>query len=124
MSTILIIDDDAQLNLMLKSALELKGYTVDTACNGKKAKTLYQKNTYDVIITDIIMPEGDGFEVVLDLRRMGMSDRTIAISGGGRTSAEDYLATAQHFDVAAIFSKPLDLQQLRNKVDEIIKAHS
>ena len=124
MSTILIIDDDAQLNLMLKSALELKGYTVDTACNGKKAKSLYQKNTYDVIITDIIMPEGDGFEVVLDLRRMGMSDRTIAISGGGRTSDEDYLATAQHFDVAAIFSKPLDLQQLRNKVDEIIKAHS
>ena len=124
MSTILIIDDDAQLNLMLKSALELKGYTVDTACNGKKAKSLYQKNTYDVIITDIIMPEGDGFEVVLDLRRMGMSDRTIAISGGGRTSAEDSLATAQHFDVAAIFSKPLDLQQLRNKVDEIIKAHS
>ena len=124
MSTILIIDDDAQLNLMLKSALELKGYTVDTACNGKKAKSLYQKNTYDVIITDIIMPEGDGFEVVLDLRRMGMSDRTIAISGGGRTSAEAYLATAQHFDVAAIFSKPLDLQLLRNKVDEIIKAHS
>ena len=124
MSTILIIDDDAQLNLMLKSALELKGYTVDTACNGKKAKSLYQKNTYDVIITDIIMPEGDGYEVILDLRRLGMSDRTIAVSGGGRTSAEDYLATAQHFDVAAIFSKPLDLQQLRNKVDEIIKAHS
>ncbi|MBR2089108.1 MAG: response regulator [Fibrobacter sp.] len=124
MSTILIIDDDAQLNLMLKSALELKGYSVDTACNGKKAKSLYQKNTYDVIITDIIMPEGDGFEVILDLRRMGLSDRIIAISGGGRTSAEDYLATAQHFDVAAIFSKPLDLQQLRTKVDEIIKSHT
>ena len=124
MSTILIIDDDAQLNLMLKSALELKGYTVDTACNGKKAKSLYQKNTYDVIITDIIMPDGDGFEVILDLRRMGMSDRTIAISGGGRTSAEDYLVTAQHFNVAAVFNKPLDLPMLRNKVDEIIKAHS
>ena len=121
MSTILIIDDDAQLNLMLKSALELKGYTVDTASNGKKAKSLYQKNTYDVIITDIIMPEGDGFEVVLDLRRMGMSDRTIAVSGGGRTAADDYLVTAQHFDVAATFNKPIDLQALRDKVDEIIK---
>ena len=124
MSTILIIDDDAQLNLMLKSALELKGYTVDTACSGSQAKSLYQKNTYDVIITDIIMPDGDGFEVILDLRRMGMSDRTIAISGGGRTSAEDYLVTAQHFNVAAVFNKPLDLPMLRNKVDEIIKAHS
>lgn len=124
MSTILIIDDDPQLNLMLKSALELKGYTVDTAASGTQAKALYQKNTYDVIITDIIMPDGDGFEVILDLRRMGMSDRTIAISGGGRTSAEDYLVTAQHFNVAAVFNKPLDLPMLRNKVDEIIKAHS
>ena len=124
MSTLLIIYDDAQLNLMLKSAFELKGYTVDTAGNGIQAKSLYQKNTYDVIITDIIMPEGDGFEVILDLRRMGMSDRTIAISGGGRTSAEDYLVTAQHFNVAAVFNKPLDLPLLRNKVDEIIKAHS
>ena len=124
MSTILIIDDDPQLNLMLKSALELKGYTVDTAASCTQAKALYQKNTYDVIITDIIMPDGDGFEVILDLRRMGMSDRTIAISGGGRTSAEDYLVTAQHFNVAAVFNKPLDLPMLRNKVDEIIKAHS
>ena len=124
MSIILIIDDDPQLNLMLKSALELKGYTVDTAASGTQAKALYQKNTYDVIITDIIMPDGDGFEVILDLRRMGMSDRTIAISGGGRTSAEDYLVTAQHFNVAAVFNKPLDLPMLRNKVDEIIKAHS
>ncbi len=124
MSTILVIDDDAQLNLMLKSALELKGYTVETACNGKEAKTLYQNKQYDVVITDIIMPDVDGYEVILDLRRMGMSDRTIAISGGGRTAADDYLVTAQHFDVAATFNKPIDLPALRNKVDEIIKSHA
>jgi hypothetical protein len=55
---------------------------------------------------------------------MGMSDRTIAVSGGGRTAADDYLVTAQHFDVAATFNKPIDLQALRDKVDEIIKSHS
>ena len=84
MSTILIIDDDEQFNLMLKSALTIKGYDVDTASNGKEAKALYQSNVYDVIITDIIMPNVDGYEVILDLRRMGMSDRIIAVSGGGR----------------------------------------
>ena len=124
MSTVLIIDDDAQFNLMLKSALEIKGYEVETAANGKEGKTLYQNKKYDVIITDIIMPDVDGYEVILDLRRMGMSDRTIAVSGGGRTAADDYLVTAQHFDVAATFNKPIDLQALRNKVDEIIKSHS
>jgi DNA-binding NtrC family response regulator len=124
MSTVLIIDDDAQFNLMLKSALEIKGYEVETAANGKEGKTLYQNKKYDVIITDIIMPDVDGYEVILDLRRMGMSDRTIAVSGGGRTAADDYLVTAQHFDVAATFNKPIDLQALRDKVDEIIKSHS
>ncbi|MCF0222349.1 MAG: response regulator [Fibrobacter sp.] len=124
MSTILVIDDDEQFNLMLKSALEIKGYNVETASNGRDAKALYQNKTYDVIITDIIMPDVDGYEVILDLRRLNMSDRTIAVSGGGRTAAEDYLVTAQHFDVAATFNKPVDLQALRAKVDEIIKSHS
>jgi DNA-binding response OmpR family regulator len=85
---------------------------------------LYQSKTYDVIITDIIMPDVDGYEVILDLRRLGMSDRTIAVSGGGRTSAEDYLMTAQHFDAAATFNKPVELQALRAKVEEIIKSHA
>ncbi len=124
MSTVLIIDDDTQFNLMLKSALEIKGYEVETAANGKEGKALYQNKKYDVIITDIIMPDVDGYEVILDLRRMGMSDRTIAVSGGGRIAADDYLVTAQHFDVAATFNKPIDLQALRDKVDEIIKSHS
>lgn len=123
MSTILIIDDDEQFNLMLKSALEIKGYEVETASNGKSARTMYQNKKYDVVITDIIMPEGDGFEVILDLRRMNMIDRTIAVSGGGRTAADDYLVTAEHFDVAAVFNKPVDLQALRAKVEEIIKKH-
>lgn len=124
MSTILIIDDDEQFNLMLKSALEIKGYEVETASSGKAARSLYQNKTYDVIITDIIMPDGDGFEVILDLRRMNMIDRTIAVSGGGRTAADDYLVTAEHFDVAAVFNKPVDLQGLRAKVEEIIKKHA
>ena len=83
MATILIIDDDEQFNLMMKTALEVKGYEVETASNGREAKALYQNKKYDVIVTDIIMPDVDGYEVILDLRRMGMSDRTIAVSAGG-----------------------------------------
>lgn len=123
MSKILIIDDDEQFNLMLKSALAIKGYDVDTASNGKEAMALYQSNVYDVIITDIIMPNVDGYEVILNLRRMGKADRIIAVSGGGRTAADDYLITAKHFNVAATFNKPVDLQALRAKVEEIIQSH-
>ena len=120
MSKILIIDDDAAINLMLKTTLSLGGFEVDTASNGLEAKKLYATKNYDVIITDIIMPEQDGFEVILELRRLGLSKRIIAISGGGRTSANDYLTTAQHFDVAAVFPKPIDRKALLEKVHEII----
>ena len=123
MSTILIIDDDEQFNLMMKTALEAKGYEVETASNGRDAKVLYQNKKYDVIVTDIIMPDVDGYEVILDLRRMGMGDRTIAVSAGGRTAADDYLITAKHFDVAATFNKPFELQPFREKIEEIIKNH-
>ena len=123
MSTILIIDDEEDFNLMMKTALELKGYEVETACNGREAKALYQNKQYDAIVTDIIMPDVDGYEVILDLRRMGLSDRTIAVSAGGRTSADDYLVTAKHFGVAATFNKPIDIQQFRDKIEEIIKSH-
>lgn len=122
MSTILIIDDDAAINLMLKTTLNLGGYDVDTASNGIEAKKLYATKKYDVIITDIIMPEQDGFEVILELRKMGLSNRIIAISGGGRTSANDYLTTASHFGVAAVFPKPIDRKGLLEKVSEIIKS--
>ncbi len=120
MSKILVVDDDAQINLLLKEYLSRNGFEVDTASNGVEAKKLYSSNTYDVFITDIIMPEKDGFEVILELRHMGCAQKTIAISGGGRTSAEDYLVTAEHFDVAATFSKPLDLPALLLKVKELV----
>lgn len=121
MAKILVIDDDAQINLLLGEYLSSNGFQVDSAENGLEAKKLYTKTAYDVIITDIIMPETDGFEVILDLRHMGYAKKIIAISGGGRTSADDYLVTAEHFDVAATFAKPIDLPALLEKVKEIVE---
>ena len=90
MAKVLIIDDDAGIREMLEDTLKLAKHEVDTAVDGRKAKELYDKNDYQVIITDIIMPGQDGFEVTLELRNRGMIDRVIAISGGGRTSSGTY----------------------------------
>ena len=123
MPKVLIIDDEEDIRSVLKDMLDLYGYEVDTAENGKKAKELYDKNDYDVVITDIIMPEQDGFEVILDYRNKNQLDRVIAISGGGRTSSEDYLNIANHFGVSSIFSKPPNYKDLVAKVNEIVAAH-
>ena len=56
MAKVLIIDDDAGIREMLEDTLKLAKHEVDTAVDGRKAKELYDKNDYQVIITDIIMP--------------------------------------------------------------------
>lgn len=123
MPKVLIIDDEEDIRSVLKDMLNMSGYEVDSAENGKQAKEFYDKTDYDAIITDIIMPEQDGFEVILDFRNKNQLDRVIAISGGRRTSSEDYLSIANHFGVSAIFSKPPNYKELMAKVDEIVKSH-
>lgn len=123
MPKVLIIDDEEDIRSVLKDMLNMSGYDVDTAENGRQAKEFYDKTDYDAIITDIIMPEQDGFEVILDFRNKNQLDRVIAISGGRRTSSDDYLSIANHFGVSAIFSKPPNYKELMAKVDEIVKSH-
>lgn len=124
MAKILIIDDEEDICSVLKDMLSMSGYETDAAENGKVAKALYDKIDYDVVITDIIMPEQDGFEVILDFRNKNQLDRVIAISGGGRTSSEDYLNTAKHLGVSSFFSKPPNFKALIAKVDEIVASHA
>ncbi len=124
MPKVLIIDDEEDIRSILKDMLGMSGYDVDTAEDGRKAKELYDQTDYDVVITDIIMPEQDGFEVILDYRNKNQLDRIIAISGGGRTSSEDYLSIASHFGVSSIFSKPPNYKDLIAKVGEIVASHA
>ena len=124
MPKVLIIDDEKDIRSVLKDMLGMSGYDVDTAEDGRKAKELYDKTDYDVVITDIIMPEQDGFEVILDYRNKNQLDRIIAISGGGCTSSEVYLNIASHFGVSSIFSKPPNYKDLIAKVDEIVASHA
>ena len=124
MAKVLVIDDKEEIRSVLQDMLEMSGYEVDTAEDGKKAKDLYDKTEYDAVITDIIMPEQDGFKVILDFRNKKQLDRLIAISGGGRTSSEDYLNIATHFGVTSIFSKPPNYKDLLAKVDEIVASHA
>lgn len=124
MTKVLVIDDEEDIRSVLTDMLSMSGHQVDAVEDGRKAKALYDKTDYDAVITDIIMPEQDGFEVILDFRNKNQLDRVIAISGGGRTSSEDYLNAANHLGVASIFSKPPNYRDLIAKVDEIVASHA
>ena len=109
---ILLVDDDADFRSMLTAALELAGYPVDTARNGKEAQSTQRGAPADILITDIFMPESDGFEVIAAFRKEFPQTKIIAISGGTRVMKTDYLATAGLIGVDAALQKPFEVEAL------------
>ena len=83
MAKILIVDDDVDVRVLLRSFLEKDGHQVDEAVDGKEAVLLYRMNLYEIVITDIFMPEHDGLELIVELKVRFPDVRIIAMSGGG-----------------------------------------
>jgi DNA-binding NtrC family response regulator len=120
MQKILIIEDDHHILLMMKKMLGNKGFEITLASNGNEGLELFKKITFDLVITDIIMPEKEGLETIREMRRMRSDLKIIAMSGGGKISAENYLETAKIFGASKLLEKPFSRKQLVTAVQEII----
>ena len=118
MSRILVIDDEHQIRAMLREALELLHHEVQEAKNGEEGVRLYQTQPSDLVITDILMPEKEGLECILELRRINPAVRVIAISGGSRFHAMDVLDVASRLGATRTFRKPFDLGEVVAAVQE------
>jgi CheY-like chemotaxis protein len=81
---ILVVDDEAQIRSMLTQMLEQEGYEVYTAENGEEGFTLVGRHSFDLVITDMIMPVKDGLKFIMELVRDYPDLKILAISGGGR----------------------------------------
>lgn len=120
MASILLIDDDAPSCEVTAEVLRLAGYTVNTAPDGKAGLALYQTKPHDLIITDINMPEMDGLELLMILRRTEPRPRVIAISGGYQFSETLYLPVAQRLGVQRTMAKPVRAGALLRTVAEVL----
>ena len=117
---ILIIDDEEQIREMLAQMLTREGYEVVHANNGKEGMKACREQKVDLIITDIIMPEKDGIEMILELRRDFPHLKVIAISGGGRLGPDGYLEMAQKLGAHRTFFKPFNRQEILDAVQELL----
>ena len=120
MDSVLIIEDDEFVQNMLKQTFERAGYEVATASNGRIGIQLYKSKPFDVVITDLIMPDMEGIETISILRKTNPDIKVIAISGGGRNSPDDYLHLAEKLGAARTFTKPVDRKLLLEAVKELI----
>lgn len=109
---VLVVDDDADMRLSLQLALEMAGYSVRAAANGRDALEAQAREPADIVITDIFMPEADGFEIIDSLHARFPGTKIVVISGAGKISKREYLSTAAIIGVDATVQKPFDVDAL------------
>lgn len=119
MPFVLLIDDDKDFRDMLRITLEKEGYIVHVAQNGNEGLDAARDHQFDLVITDIVMPEKEGFETIRELRSEFPDLAIIAISGGGRILDQSYLGIAEALGARRAFPKPLDISLFLRAVSEL-----
>ncbi|VGO19810.1 response regulator [Pontiella sulfatireligans] len=120
MARILIIDDDETIRNVFKRFLAGKGHVVEVASNGREGLRLIEAEMPELVITDIMMPETDGLEVVMAVRGKCETVPIIAISGGMHAMPMDFLPMAKKFGARKVLYKPVELDDLLAAVDEVL----
>ncbi|MBI4958266.1 MAG: response regulator [Desulfovibrio sp.] len=121
MEKVLIVDDDDSYRYSLEKVLSRAGYDTQGASNGKEALKMLTAFKPAVVVTDIIMPDMDGLELVLEVSKRGNVKGIITISGFVEPSNKlSYLDTALEFGASYAFSKPVNMDQLVESVGKIL----
>lgn len=121
MARILIIDDEHQMVAMLITALESEGHLVVSAGNGNEGLDILAGSCFDIVITDIIMPECDGIEVLMSIKKMPNRPKIIAMSGGSpHLYRDNLLDISEKMNADAVLSKPFKPPQLFDIIKELL----
>jgi YesN/AraC family two-component response regulator len=120
MARIILIDDDDPVRAILARTLSHFGHTVIEARDGKEGLDIFPRSSADLVITDIVMPEMEGLQVVMELRKILPAVKIIAISGGGRHSPADFLRIALHLGASKVLTKPFSNEELIKAVNDLL----
>ena len=120
MSRILIIDDELSLRQALRVILERAGHTVFDAPDGREGMALWHREPIDVVVTDIYMPDKDGIQVLMEMRKRATKPKIIAMSGGGQKGLLDWRANALALGADRVLVKPFDQRTLLLTIQEVL----
>lgn len=122
MFKVLVVDDEAPVRKMVSSMLKNSDIDIQEASNGNEALTIINDADIDLIITDIVMPEKHGIDLIMEIKKLFPELPVIAISGGGGVTGRfDYLEIAKVVGAENILKKPFSADTLRNLVDNCVQ---
>lgn len=121
-ASILLVDDDPDFRGMVRIAFQRAGYTVHEAENGNAALAVMEQHAVDLVVTDIIMPEADGYEIILRLKSKQSRPPLIAVTGGSVRLRMELPGMARLLGAEAAFEKPVDLKALLAETGRLLAA--
>ena len=119
MTRILLVEDDSDLRSVLAEVLTRGGYEVIEARNGEEAVLLFRQAPVDLVVTDLLMPEKDGFETLMELRAEKPAPKILAMSGGGELSSAIYLRMAGRLGASLVLAKPFGTAEFLAAVQKL-----
>ncbi|TNE74687.1 response regulator [bacterium] len=119
MNNILIIDDDESVRDLLKIKFS-NTYRIIEADNGISGLEQFKKHNPDLVITDIIMPEEEGFKTIIDIRKINAEVPIIAITGMVHIGGLNALEIAKEFGADAGFLKPINMKEIEKELKVLL----
>jgi len=120
MEKILIIDDEPEVRAVLREILVREGFTVEVAADGQVGVAMWRKEPVDLVLTDIFMPNKDGIETILELKRSRPQAKIIAMTGGGEKKFLEMRAAAGYLGADRTLEKPFDRQTLLAAIRSVL----
>ncbi len=121
MARILVVDDDASVRATIRKFLEQEGYDVVEVGDGAAALRAYREQPADLVITDIFMPETDGVETTIRLRKEFPDVKVVAITGGAYDfDKKQMLQVAEMLGAERTLTKPFERSELLDVVREVL----
>jgi two-component system chemotaxis response regulator CheY len=123
MPSVLVVDDEDPVRSLIREILEQAGYAVEEARDGKEGLERYREKPADVVLMDVLMPDQDGLESILILRREFPASRVIAMTGGSdMIGILNFLDVTKMMGACRTLRKPFELQTLLDTVGAEVPA--
>lgn len=120
MATILIVDDNTDFCTVLETHLQAAGHRAPVTHSARMALALLEDGGIDVVLTDILMPEVDGIELLRAVKQRWPGLPVVAMSGGGQIAARDLLDMINHLGADHVLQKPVRRADLLAAVDAVL----
>ncbi|MDA0746007.1 MAG: response regulator [bacterium] len=121
MARVLVIDDEQPARLVMRKILEAQGHEVEEALDGDEGLRMYRLEPADLVVTDILMPGGDGLVAIHELLREFPDAKILAVSGGGESGTLNFLSQAAELGAQRTLEKPFDIREFQQVVRELLE---